>query len=253
MGKETFILSSVLFFSSVSFVIAADNSAPVNGVQSHSRYYYAGIVDKKGMEFFKKFQKLVAQNKRENLSDLLHYPVTYVKNGHEYQLKDKNDFLNNYKDIFTKRIKEIVAQEKEKDLFISWRGVMFGRGEIWCGGVDGGDVKVFSFNTELSEMLKIDVEQARKVETPLKTFSDEEKLRVWLIGDLKRYNSLKLMKGYVGSKGVLNINYDDSSKILSFVLPANHWWFGNKFKYSVNIFYDENEKQKKLALERLRE
>jgi hypothetical protein len=84
-------------------------------------------------EQIQSIQKLINVFKTKNktkIADLISYPLR-----REYPLKDvkdKNDFIQRFDDIFDKEFVEHVAKSKMKDWSqVGWRGIMLDDGALW--------------------------------------------------------------------------------------------------------------------------
>ncbi|WP_374788946.1 hypothetical protein [Brucella oryzae] len=80
-------------------------------------------------------QKAVASHDAEALSKLISYPIAVKIHGKEQIIKSAKSFIENYDGIVTANIAKIVTGQKYEDLFVSYRGIMFGNGQVWINGI----------------------------------------------------------------------------------------------------------------------
>ncbi len=52
------------------------------------------------------------------------------------EIKNKKQFIAKYNQIMTEKVKKKLLAQKEDKLFVNYKGVMVGDGEIWIGQVD---------------------------------------------------------------------------------------------------------------------
>lgn len=67
------------------------------------------------------------------------YPVTITVDGKEQIFATYEDLLPVYNQIVTPAVIKVVKQQKYKDLKVSGKGIMFGKGQLWVNAfcVDG--------------------------------------------------------------------------------------------------------------------
>jgi len=108
---------------------------------------------------------------KAKIADLIYYPLR-----REYPLKDvkdKNDFIKRFDDIFDKVFLDKVAKSKIGDWSeVGWRGIMFDNGTLWIDD-DGKIVTVNYQSSKEKQHLSIAI-QADKNQLP-KSLQDFEK------------------------------------------------------------------------------
>lgn len=111
---------------------SAVQAAPINP------YSVAGI--EQPAEFEKTFaalQKAVASNNRNQVAELVLYPlrvngwIDAVNGKSTVQFDTKPELIDNYDEIFTSQVREAIIKQKVAELFVNWQGVMVGKGEAW--------------------------------------------------------------------------------------------------------------------------
>lgn len=217
--------------------ITLGNSKSIRDIDTAAnRYGYAGIDREEGTKFFNTIKKYVSNSNINGLSGLMHYPLTYVKNGREVVLHTKAEFIRSYNDVFNQRIQNIVLVQNEDDLIIDWRGMSFGYGEICCGGINGGGVKVFSINAELDTNIDQHKPLGRKL-------SDKKRFKNHLIKTIEANPGLEALKKDIEQKGAKNIFFNTENRELKFSIPAGNWWYSNKKEYQVIVRYNQGGKR----------
>jgi len=119
-------------------------------------------------------QKLINSFKTKNktkIADLIYYPLR-----REYPLKDvkdKNDFIQRFDDIFDKEFVDHVANSKMNDWSeVGWRGIMLDDGALWID--DEGKIMTVNYQSSKEKQLLVNAIQADKNQLP-KSLQDFEK------------------------------------------------------------------------------
>jgi hypothetical protein len=84
---------------------------------------------------FANLQKSVATHDAAAVAALVHYPITVKINGHATTFRTPERFIASYDQIFTPAIAEVVTGQNYTDLFVNYKGVMFGNGEVWLNSI----------------------------------------------------------------------------------------------------------------------
>ena len=129
-------------------------SPPVTGAQvapagdTENRYEVAGITSAAAAEgFFYRLQRAVAQERRAEVAALVDYPVRVRLGRRMRRVRNRAELLRRYPLVFNRRVKRALAQQKTESLFVNWRGVMVGRGEIWFNEMPyGGRFRIIAIN-----------------------------------------------------------------------------------------------------------
>jgi hypothetical protein len=88
--------------------------------------------------FFNEIKTTIAKGDKRAVSKLISYPTTVNLKGEPNQIiRDRAEFESHYDDIINDRVIKVVRSQAYEDLFVNWRGVMFGRGEIWFSALEG--------------------------------------------------------------------------------------------------------------------
>lgn len=83
----------------------------------------------------KALQTAVAAHDAAGVAELVSYPIGVRVNGKETHIKSAKAFAENYDAIFTPTIAKAVTDQKYDDLFVNYKGIMFGDGQVWINGI----------------------------------------------------------------------------------------------------------------------
>ena len=117
-------------------------------------------------EQIQSIQKLIntfKTNDKTKISDLIYYPLR-----REYPLKDvkdKNDFIQRFDDIFDKEFIDHIAKSKTNDWSeAGWRGIMLDNGKIWID--DSGKIMTLNYQSPKEKKLLANTILADKNQLP---------------------------------------------------------------------------------------
>ena len=82
-----------------------------------------------------RFQEAVRAHDAKAVAALVAYPITVTIAGQKTEIPTAADFISHYDAIVTPMIAAGIADQSYDDLFVNWRGVMFGSGEAWINGI----------------------------------------------------------------------------------------------------------------------
>lgn len=94
---------------------------------------------------FSLLQKDVKEGKKAEAADLMVYPLRVNDKGTTTEIKTKKEFIAKYDKIMTAKVKKALLAQKVDQLFVNWKGVMIGNGELWMGQ-SGEQVGVIAIN-----------------------------------------------------------------------------------------------------------
>ncbi|MBU8978040.1 hypothetical protein JI752_017970 [Lysobacter sp. MMG2] len=89
--------------------------------------------------FIREFQSAVVRGDKAAVAGMVDYPFTATVEGKKKTIPDASAFVADYEDIFSPAIVQAVRNQKYAELFVSYRGVMFGNGEVWINGICHAD------------------------------------------------------------------------------------------------------------------
>ena len=79
-------------------------------------------------------QAAVAAGDAAKVAALAHYPLSVEIGGKQTLLSNEQEFVARYPQIMTPDISKAIVDTRYADLFVNYKGVMFGKGEAWLGG-----------------------------------------------------------------------------------------------------------------------
>jgi hypothetical protein len=80
---------------------------------------------------FTKIQDLVARENKEAVAEYIQYPLAVYNNKGKIIIQNKEELINHYDEIFTAKVKNAFARQKLDNIFVNYKGVMVGQGEVW--------------------------------------------------------------------------------------------------------------------------
>jgi hypothetical protein len=81
------------------------------------------------------FQAAVAKGDKQAVAELVHYPFGATIRGKNHIFKTPAEFVAGYDEIVTPDIASVIVAQKYPDLFVNYKGVMFGSGQAWINGI----------------------------------------------------------------------------------------------------------------------
>lgn len=84
---------------------------------------------------FDAFKKAVAAADVPAVAAFIDYPFKTTIDGRKAKIANAADFSKQYDSILTPHIARVIAQQEYRGLFVSGKGLMFGRGEVWLNGI----------------------------------------------------------------------------------------------------------------------
>jgi hypothetical protein len=80
-------------------------------------------------------QKAVADGDAAAVAALVHYPISVNIEGKRVLVRNAKVFMARYGEFMTPRIRDAIVHTRYRDLFVNYKGVMFGRGQAWINGI----------------------------------------------------------------------------------------------------------------------
>ena len=77
----------------------------------------------------------VAAGDAAKVAALVQYPISVRIAGKDAVLKNEAEFVARYKDFMTPEIVDAITATKYGDLFVNYKGVSFGNGQVWINGI----------------------------------------------------------------------------------------------------------------------
>ncbi|MGK0466892.1 hypothetical protein [Clostridium sp.] len=116
---------------SYPFVLKLEGGLP--GAEYGKKYtqFVNNKSDQDVENFVSKVQSYIVNNKKEQLSEEIRYPINVKINNNIIKIKNKDDLIKNYDKIFTVEYKQAISKARTKYLFANYQGIMVGNGQIW--------------------------------------------------------------------------------------------------------------------------
>jgi hypothetical protein len=103
------------------------------------RYNDTKQTDAQVEAYMKKVKTAILNNNKEWLSTQVSYPYKVATpDGKTKTLKNKQEFISNYKLVVSESLKKRIADICTCNLFMNYRGVILGNGEVWINERPGG-------------------------------------------------------------------------------------------------------------------
>lgn len=139
-----FVVSMVLSVPAFSTTTEEINTRLDQLYGSHKKYH----------TFFDDFQAEISKGDKQKVANRISYPLKSVKiKGKNVIIWTKSQFIKNYNQIITFKIKKAILDQQFENLFARDQGIMIGNhGEVWISGICSGSkctkkiVKVITIN-----------------------------------------------------------------------------------------------------------
>jgi len=76
-------------------------------------------------------QQAVAKHDAPAVAALVHYPIKINPGTKPFTIRTPQAFIARYDRIITPAIATAIQKQKYEDLFVNYKGAMFGNGEVW--------------------------------------------------------------------------------------------------------------------------
>jgi hypothetical protein len=164
MRNRVYLILIIILLPFYSFASESTEDKMDQAFGDHTKY----------KEFFFELKDAVLNNKKEKVAELVYFPVNI--SGYEdskFLIKNKKEFLLYYDSIFEKGMLATIEKQSFDKLFVNWRGVMIGSGEILYEGIcedkncKNYTVKILNFfNPDFfnSELVRNTIEELLKAE-----------------------------------------------------------------------------------------
>ena len=104
---------------------AAVNASIDNNLGDHAKY----------QAVIRELQAAVAASDAARVAALVQYPIGVEIEGTDATLKNEHEFIARYPEFMTANIRDAIVGTKYADLFVNYKGVMFGSGQAWINGI----------------------------------------------------------------------------------------------------------------------
>ena len=106
----------------------------------------AGLDVAQTKAFFNEIKRTVVSGDKRAVSGMIAYPTTVdlpgVKNK---KVRTRAEFEANFEAIINQKVVKAVQDQAYANLFVNWRGVMIGNGEVWFTALKGPTGKFDQF------------------------------------------------------------------------------------------------------------
>lgn len=128
--------SNIAASSTTAASSVEDRLVNVAGFKSASnvRAYYANL------------QRAVAKGDKAGVAARVHFPLGVYGGDRKMVIKNKAQLMKNYDRIFTKDVKQTLAETKFNDLFVNAEGAAVGPGAIWIVPSPSGMPGIMTIN-----------------------------------------------------------------------------------------------------------
>jgi hypothetical protein len=100
--------------------------------------------------FLAQLQAAVQSNNKEQIAEMISYPLLVLQSGKKTHIQKKQAFLANYKLIFTDPVRDAILHQTAQCLFGNSSGAMVGNGELWFDEQAPDQWKIITINESAS-------------------------------------------------------------------------------------------------------
>lgn len=138
----------------INTVTSCEESNILASVKNKYYSHNENITEESVKEFLFILKNALRKENKEILWSLMGQDCRINKKKSFFILKNKTIFLKNYLSIFNKKIKQVIFESTESNIFVNSSGMMMGNGEIWFeipfnlqkSNYEGKDFKIKAFN-----------------------------------------------------------------------------------------------------------
>jgi hypothetical protein len=137
-----------------SYPLTLESSNQPSPTEFGKRYSSAVMcIDQDVDNFVNKIQGYIVNDNKEQLAEVVNYPIKVYINGKKTNIPNKDSFIKNYDGIFYPKFKQVISNTSTEYLFANFRGIMFGdMGEIWIDDPDfSGDLRIIAVNNFMDD------------------------------------------------------------------------------------------------------
>ena len=85
-------------------------------------------------QYFFDLKQAVLENNKDKVCDLVGVPVDLYGDNRTYRIESRTELFDLYDVVFSGHLLDEIKKQTFEDLFVNWKGVMIGSGEIWFFG-----------------------------------------------------------------------------------------------------------------------
>lgn len=110
-----------------------------------------GITQKQADLFLGKFADDVKSGDRQAVAAVFSYPLYFVAENEKTQIRNEQEFLNYYDQVFTAQLLSALDYWKQEEPFYTWQGVSWGNGSLWIN-IRNGKIQIDVLRTEVAAL-----------------------------------------------------------------------------------------------------
>ena len=114
-------------------------TTPAETSPTDTLFAATGMSDETVLTFIAALQEAVRRSDAAAVAQMVHYPLRVNNDSGSTSVDSAEAFIQQYAELMTPSISELVINARPGELFSSWRGLMFGAGEVWVSGVCNED------------------------------------------------------------------------------------------------------------------
>ncbi|MDB5540887.1 MAG: hypothetical protein JWQ89_2614 [Devosia sp.] len=105
---------------------------------------------------FDAIQQAVVDEHREAFAAWVAYPINVTADGEAMVIADEEQFVEHYDGVMTDEIRDAITGQQWQDLFVNYKGIMLGDGQVWLNGICKDDacasfeVKIIAIQSTVS-------------------------------------------------------------------------------------------------------
>jgi hypothetical protein len=96
--------------------------------------------------FLAQLQTAIQANNKEQIADMVSYPVLVLRSGKRTRIRQKKELLTNFGLIFTDPVRDAILHQTALCLFGNSTGAMVGNGEVWFQEQASNQWKIITIN-----------------------------------------------------------------------------------------------------------
>lgn len=109
--------------------------------EDEGKYSVIGVDDITVETFVKSLQDCVRTDSKEDLADMIAYPINVYEDNKSITIQNKKNFIKHYDSVFNTDFKQALLHASCDDMFANYSGVMFGSNEknVWINSYSDSD------------------------------------------------------------------------------------------------------------------
>jgi hypothetical protein len=87
------------------------------------------------LAFFRRFQSALQSDDRQTIAALVAYPMLTSINRKRVRIRNQQELLDHFDDIFNAGVRCSILNAAEKDVWGNWQGFTVGEGAVWFDSI----------------------------------------------------------------------------------------------------------------------